>query len=116
MAKGIVTQDNPSIIRLSDLEPHEIQELTNVLSYTSKTKQYDFKRLKNNRFLKNKVGSTKFNQILQEAEKKIQKNLLNKDNLGFYTYSGFKDLLTSSGIKITNKIEYPDPDLIPWSK
>jgi superfamily II DNA or RNA helicase len=41
---------------------------------------------------------------------------LNEDDLGYYTYSGFKDLLINQGFKISNNIIYPKPSLIPWAK
>jgi hypothetical protein len=49
---GIISQDDPSVIRLGDLNPQDISNLRDILSYNSKTKQYDLQRLKNNHFFK----------------------------------------------------------------
>jgi superfamily II DNA or RNA helicase len=96
------------------------EALKRVLTYHDKKVEFQIKRLKGNRFLARKMGAAAFGNMISDLEEQRTKCLLFEDEAGFYTYPSLLQKIntemTVSAPKVEDRISYPEPQLIPWSK
>jgi superfamily II DNA or RNA helicase len=119
--KGLIPEDNASLLFLENINEEIVNEVKKFLSYEDKTKEYEYRRLKENQWMVNKIGPKRFQQQLNKLQNEIKVCLL-KENLNnkqypFYTLSGLaQDLDKEFGLRLINKTIYPENKLIPFNK
>lgn len=96
------------------------EALRRLLTYHDKKIEFQIKRLKGNHFLARKMGAAAFGNMISDLEAQRTKCLLFEDKDGYYTYpSLFQKIKNEMGVEVSHfsdHIQYPEPELIPWSK
>lgn len=106
--------ETPSKLRLVGYE-EKLKVLSHHLEYHDKKIDYEIKRLKNNPWYITQHGQDAFNDELARLKGLKIKSLLFQDKEGYWTYSGLSEMLSRVfNDKVTSKVTYPEPKLIPW--
>lgn len=111
----LIDNEAPAIVRLVDFED-PFNQVGTSLTYTDKSSQFQYTRFKKDRNLRLRMGEEKYLAHLETLKSQVKKSLLFQDEKGFYTYAGLASYLASKlHVKIVNKVDYPEPKVIPWS-
>lgn len=108
--------ENPVQMRLPDLNKMQLSQVEAELTYQDQKIIYEIQRHK-------KSGAWRFpdeKSYTEELErlKSLRKvSLLQKDEQGYWTYSGFlAQMQRIFGPEYEKKFSYPEPKLLPWSQ
>ena len=74
----LIILESPTRIRLIGYESRK-PELIKRLTYRDEKVDWAYRKLQNNRWLRNKIGDLAFNQKLQELKSEVEKCLLFED-------------------------------------
>jgi superfamily II DNA or RNA helicase len=109
----MITQVSPTRILLEDLPA---DRLRTELTYTDKSVEYELSKAKKSKFLLHKLGEEGWHEHIEELKAKRKQCILFEDEK-LWTYSGLAAKLTDRfRTEFVNKVVYPDPKLIPWSR
>jgi superfamily II DNA or RNA helicase len=96
--------------------PETTEEIKRFLTFTDRSVNYQIHKLKNNFRWASGDPEGHANRIKELKEQSV-KTLIFDDENGKYTYSGLiNDLKQRFNWDIVNHINYPEPNLLPWSK
>ena len=108
--------DRPDRVLIpANLDPEKVKSF---LTFRDKSIQFELKRLRDNRWMANRWGEEYYERRLEELRLSQNRCLWLEDSDGQpYTYSGLAhELSTFFGQPVVNRIQYPDPQSIPWAK
>jgi superfamily II DNA or RNA helicase len=102
----------------ADLPQHELKIL---LTYHDKKVDFQISRLKNSSFLSWKLGPEGMKEAIDTLKAQQKKTLIWEDENGQYTFPSFAEKLNNHfkarfQTSIVSEIDYPEEQLIPWSK
>jgi superfamily II DNA or RNA helicase len=94
-----------------------LPKIEKFLSYKNKSREYEYNRIKNNKWFK-KNDPEKYEQALEDIKKKIQCSLIFRDDNMAYIRSGSIPYLIEEGLiqesEVVNKIQYPKMRPYRW--
>jgi superfamily II DNA or RNA helicase len=111
----VLTRESPVKLRIQ--APEDPTYLKLLLTYVDKSAEYELRKAKHSKWLRQKLTPEEYEDHLQGLKDKVKNCLLFEDEKGFWTYSGLEGLLTKKlRHEAVNQVQYPEEDLIPWAK
>jgi superfamily II DNA or RNA helicase len=108
----VIVQDTPTRIRLYDLPEKQLREQ---LTYVDKSVDFELKKLRNNRWLREK-NENAWREAMDELKKKRLQCILFEDEKGLWTYSGLGWWLAGKfQVPFKSEVVFPEPQTIPWA-
>ena len=107
---------SPTVMQIKT-DDATLKSLRTLLSYKNSSAQFEYDRLKKQKWMVNKLGAEAYNKTLAAAKKKIDKCLVFDSPEGPWTYTGVAAKIEEAFpglVVIENNLEYPEAKLLPW--
>ncbi len=111
-----IIQNDPTYIRLSNIQDTEKSLLESALKYKNTSTEYLYQQAKKNRYQYN-ANPDGWHEHVLKLKSEINQTALFQDSDGFYTYAGLLSKLQKLQLvqSYQNNVVYPSPKALPWA-